>query len=129
MTRIAVAVSMLMTFYSVLPVVVLQLAASNVLRRLHGRVLLWALLAIMTSIVLGLSVQTVYSTSPFNRPFTENKELESQYLQDYMCSDWGAKTDLIVFVWCLGGLLTLSITGYVFTVIARSIWHFSNSSS
>jgi hypothetical protein len=78
MTSTAVAVSMLMTFNSVLPVVVLQLAASNVLRRLHGRAVLWALLAIMTSIVLGLSVQTVYSTSRFNRSVKENNQLESQ---------------------------------------------------
>jgi uncharacterized membrane protein YqgA involved in biofilm formation len=127
-TTTEVAVSMLMTFNSVLPVVVLQLAASNDLRRLHGRAVLWALVAIMTSIVLGLGVKT-YSLSEWDwtRAYLfsiqMDERMKSQLWWESMCYDWTARAHLLVFTWVLGSLISLSIAAYVFTFVAMSIWH------
>jgi hypothetical protein len=47
---------MVLPVSSVLPVVLLQLAASDMLRRVQGRKLLWAIVAILISIILSLNM-------------------------------------------------------------------------
>jgi hypothetical protein len=135
MTYTAVNVSMLMTFNSILPLVVLQLAASNVLRRLHGRAVLWALLAILTSIVLGLGVKTGNTLFAFNFTTGEwfgdekDQRIKSQLRWEQVCYDGMARAYLGRFVCFVGGSHALSITSYVFTFVAMSIWHRSKSPS
>jgi hypothetical protein len=131
MTYTAATVSMLMTFNSLLPVVVLQLAASNILRRLHGRAVLWAFVAITTSTVLGLSFKTSYSlyARPMFQPGKYSYRIDAQLLWERMCYDSTANDYLIIFAWSAGWAITLSIDGYVLTFVAMRIWHRSKSLS
>jgi hypothetical protein len=54
-TLTAWLLSILMSFTSVLPVALLQLTASGMLRRVRGRILLWSLVAVLIAAVLSMS--------------------------------------------------------------------------
>jgi hypothetical protein len=120
MTTVAYMASMLMSFNSVLPVVVLQLAASNRLRRAHGRTVLWALIAIMTSCVVGLGFGFAFG---FRNYYYFEVDTDAQSWE-MTCLP---SSYIIVLPLSMGPLISLSIAGYMFTLLAKKIWRFVES--
>jgi hypothetical protein len=101
------AVMLLMPFGSVLPVTLLQLAASNMLRRHRGRLLLWIL---MTALMVTLLV-TALLRNILNIP-TEDKA-SKQVSWETHCLGEGNVMNLVWFTLSLAGLLILGIGCFV----------------
>jgi hypothetical protein len=107
LTRSTFAILLLMPFGSVLPVTLLQLAASNMLRRHRGRLLLWILMtALMVTLLVTALLQNIR-----NIP-TEDKA-SKQVNWETHCLGEGNVMNLFWFTLSLAGLLILGIGCFV----------------
>ncbi|KAF1828370.1 hypothetical protein BDW02DRAFT_466171, partial [Decorospora gaudefroyi] len=106
LTESAWALSILLPISSVLPVVLLHLGASNILRRVQGRKILWASVAVLISVVVALNCAY--------RPDSWYHDDEQTRFEDDCLDRYMEYIPLIVrLTWSLAGLLVLGITGYV----------------
>lgn len=115
------ALTLLMPISSVFPVVLLQLAASDLLRRNKGRILLWGLIDILIIIVLVLSF--IPKKLDRNMSGAVWRKYQKQSDWEVLCINTRAEYQLVLLIclaWALAGSLFLGITTYlVSTLIAR----------
>ncbi|KAH3981887.1 hypothetical protein HBH98_066640 [Parastagonospora nodorum] len=115
------ALTILMPISSVIPVVLLQLAASDMLRRNRGRILLWALVDVLIIIILVLSF--IPKKLDHNMNGAEWKKYQKQADWEVLCINTRAEYQLVLLIflaWAFAGSLLLGITSYlVGTLVAR----------
>jgi hypothetical protein len=94
---------------SVLPVLALQGAAADTLRRVRGRIILWSIIAVLLSILLGLSATLLHQWNI--QPSSEKKELEVICLRIASLSHVLYFTDVVAgaIVLCIGGFIINSL--------------------
>lgn len=123
LTLSASILTLLMPFGSVLPVVLLQLAASNMLRRDRGRFLLWTLIGIVIAIILALAL---VPNKPQSMKSWEGPGFAKWYSQadwEENCIDENAAMHLLYLALAFAGSLLLGILGYFVTAMIVKLRH------
>lgn len=99
---------------SVLPVVILNVAASGMLRRSKGRVLLWLVTAILI-IVLAARSSHLFNGEDSNGHYGY-KDVEPKW--DSPCLKTRSFRRMAFFSWTIAGVLCLGIIGYITDFVA-----------
>lgn len=110
------ALLVLMPFASVLPVALLQLSASNMLRRNQGRVLLWVLMAALMSAILQLTTKPWYTISNL-----EGRKMEEKW--ERICSDMNSVAKTLWFAVAVGIFVLLGTVIYVLIFVVMYFQH------
>lgn len=110
------ALLVLMPFASVLPVALLQLSASNMLRRNQGRVLLWVLMAALMSAILQLTTKPWYTSS-----YIEGRKMEEKW--ERICSDMNSVAKTLWFAVAVGIFVLLGTVIYVLIFVVMYFQH------
>ncbi|KAH7382486.1 hypothetical protein DE146DRAFT_760326 [Phaeosphaeria sp. MPI-PUGE-AT-0046c] len=110
------ALLVLMPFASVLPVALLQLSASKMLRRNQGRVLLWVLMAALMSAILHMTTRPWYMDSNLN-----GRKIEEKW--ERICVDMKNVAKMQWFAVAIGIFVLLGTVTYVLMFMAMYFRH------
>jgi hypothetical protein len=98
---------------SVLPQVILHIAASNILRRAHGRIALWAVVGVMVSVHLIRSLVVVYTGQDYTN--FDRYRLEGESIRTVR------PTYIIFAAWAIDRSLCIGINLFVISSIVSTI--------
>ncbi|KAH7075802.1 hypothetical protein BKA63DRAFT_512404 [Paraphoma chrysanthemicola] len=105
----------IMPVSSILPVVVLQLAASDTLRRARGRMVLWILVFTLTLSLISRTSLGILSTDRYDRFKLDISEWEAR------CLETNYILQFVVLSWGIAGSVCLSVGIYIISAVVASL--------
>ncbi|KAH7402908.1 hypothetical protein BKA66DRAFT_564794 [Pyrenochaeta sp. MPI-SDFR-AT-0127] len=115
MSTSAYVVSMMISLQSVLPVALLNMASSNLLRRAKGRRLLWALVTVLVTVVLvlGIYVNWYVTLLRYDQKYLSSRRYYDDQLDwENTCADFDPMRHIRDFATGLGALLFVALVVY-----------------